>query len=88
MRDCSTCRVLALEAADGLGRKLGKRQVVAAALTNAQTADYAAAVESLAPFNVSLPTAASTLADCLRLVGDLANATTRQYEVRHSFRHA
>lgn len=61
----------ALEAASVLVRKLSSGQVVAAALTNAQAAEYASAVQALRPFNVSLPSAAATLAECLALLGDL-----------------
>ena len=45
----------ALEAAGRLARQLSERDVVAAAMTNGQAADYAAAVQTLAPFNLSLP---------------------------------
>lgn len=75
----------ALEAAQRLARQLSERQVVAANMTNEQAADYAAAVQTLAPYQLSLPSAATTLADCLRLVGDLPNlhAAAKFYAARH-----
>ena len=42
----------ALDAANRLARQLSERDVVAAAMTNEQAADYAAAVQKLAPFNL------------------------------------
>ena len=75
----------ALEAAGRLARQLSERDVVAAAMTNEQAADYAAAVQTLAPFNLALPATVSTLAECLKLVGDLPNlhAAAKFYAARH-----
>lgn len=50
----------ATEAAGRLARQLSDRNVVAAAMTNEQAADYAAAVQMLAPFNLALPATVST----------------------------
>ncbi|MBK9137932.1 MAG: hypothetical protein IPM17_04110 [Verrucomicrobia bacterium] len=61
----------ALEAANPLARQLSAQDVLAASLTNEQAADYAAAIQALTPFNVALPAAATTLAECLKLVQDL-----------------
>jgi integrase len=75
----------ALDAAATLARKLSERDVLAAEMTNEQAAEYASAVQSLAPFNVSLPAVASTVADCLKLIGgDLANlyAAVKSYSTR------
>jgi integrase len=76
---------LALEAADKLARQLSERDVLAAAMTNEQAAEYAAAVQALAPFNISLPATASTVAECLKLVGDLPNlhAAAKFYAARY-----
>jgi hypothetical protein len=52
----------AREAALKLAKQLSKRQIVAACMTNAQVADYAAAVELLAPFNIPVPAAVAGLA--------------------------
>src|SRR5436309_3114602 len=75
----------ALDAASRLARQLSERDVLAAAMTNEQAAEYAAAVQALAPFNLSLPAAASTVAECLKLVGDLPNlhAAAKFYAARH-----
>ncbi len=76
----------ALDAAGRLVRQLSERQVVAASLTNEQAAEYAAAVQTLAPFNLPLSTTASTVATCLKLVGgDLPSlhAAAKFYAARH-----
>ncbi len=75
----------ALEAAGKLARHLSERDVVAAAMTNEQAADYAAAVQTIAPFNLALPATVSTVAECLKLVDDLPNlhAAAKFYAARH-----
>jgi integrase len=75
----------ALEAAGRLARQLSERDVLAAALTNGQAAEYAAAVQTLAPFSLSLPAVTSAVAECLKLVGDLPNlhAAAKFYAARH-----
>ncbi len=75
----------AIDRAGQIARQLSERDVVAAGMTNEQAADYAAAVQTLAPHKLSLPTAASTLAECLKLVGDLPNlhAAAKFYAARH-----
>ena len=76
----------ALAAAHRLTHQLSGRQVLAASLTDEQAAEYAAAVQSLAPFKAPLVTAASTLAECLKLVGgDLPSlhAAAKFYAARH-----
>ncbi|MSU37395.1 MAG: hypothetical protein EXS36_20310 [Pedosphaera sp.] len=54
-------------------------------MTNEQAADFAAAVQTLANFNLSLPAVASTVAECLQRVGDLPNlhAAAKFYATRH-----
>ena len=76
---------LALEAADKPARQLSEREVLAASMTNKEASEYAAAVQALAPFNLSLPATASTVAECLKLVGDLPNlhAAAKFYAARH-----
>jgi hypothetical protein len=69
--DSYPTEVKAVEAANRLARQLSERQVVAASLTNAEAADYAAAVQSLKPHDVALPAAAAVLAECLQTVKDL-----------------
>jgi len=75
----------AREAANGLARKLSERDVVAAAMTNEQAAEYAASVQFLAPFNAPLLATASTVAECLKLVGDLPTllAASKSYAQRN-----
>ncbi len=71
--DSYATEVEAIEAASELVNKLSTRDVVAAAMTNKEAAEYAASVEALAPFNVSVLTAARTIADCLPILeGNLA----------------
>jgi len=62
----------AQEAALKLAKQLAKRQVVAASMTNTQAADYAAAMESLAPFEIPLSAAVASLAAMLKRAGNLA----------------
>ena len=83
--DCYAQEAAAVEAAGALAKKMSQRQHVAAAMTNEQAADYAASVQTLAPFGVSLPSVASTVADCLKLVGGLSDllAAAKSYAVRH-----
>lgn len=76
----------ALAAAHRIAHLLSGRQVVAASLTDEQSAEYAAAVQCLAPFKAPLAIAASTLAECLKLVGgDLPSlhAAAKFYAARH-----
>jgi integrase len=83
--DSYPTEVKAVEAANRLARQLSERQVVAASLTNAEAADYAAAVQSLKPHDVALPAAAAVLAECLQTVKDLPNllAAVKFYAARH-----
>ena len=61
----------ALERARSISRLASGGDVIAASLSKADAAEYASALQSLGPYRVSLSVAASTLAECLRLVGDL-----------------
>ncbi len=77
----------ALEAASTLARRLSEREVMAASLTEPQAVDFAAATQAIAPFGFSLASVASTVADCLPLVGgQLANlfAAAKEYAERHA----
>ena len=75
----------ALEEAGKLARQLSGRNVVAAGMTNTQAADYASAVQTLAPFNVNLSATVGTVAECLKMVGDLPNihAAVKFYAARN-----
>jgi integrase len=75
----------ALEAASKLARQLSERDVLAAGMTNTEAGEFAAAVQALAPFNVRLPVAAGTLAECLKIVPDLPGvlAAVKFYAARN-----
>lgn len=83
--DCYGKEAEAIEAANKLARQLSEREVLAAAMTNEEAGEYAAAVQTLAPFNLSLPLAAATVSECINLVGDLPNlrAAAQFYAARH-----
>jgi site-specific recombinase XerC len=83
--DCYASEQDALEAANRLARRLSEREVLAASMTNGQAGEYAAAVQALAPFKVSLPATTDTVAACLKLVGDLPSlhAAAKFYAARH-----
>jgi integrase len=75
----------AMEAAQKLARQLSEREVVAASMTNGQAAEYSAAVQTLAPFGVTLPAVADTVAECLRMVGGLTEmrAAVKDFAARN-----
>jgi len=75
----------ALAAADKLAKRIDARDYVAASMTREQAIEYANAVSRLKPFNVTVDAATSTVAECLKSVGDLANlhAAVKFYAVRH-----
>jgi integrase len=83
--DCYATEKAALDAAAALARRMSERNVLAAALTNQQAADCAAAEQTLGPFKVSLPSAAAAVAECLKLVGGLSDmiAASKYYATRH-----
>lgn len=75
----------ALDAAAVLARRMSQRDVLAASLTNEQAAEYAAAIQKLAPANVDLLGAVGAVAEALKYVGDLAGvvAAAKFYAARH-----
>ena len=75
----------ALDAADRLAKQIDKRDYVAASMTQGQAVEYADAVAALAPFNVTVRAAASAVAECLKMAGDLSNlhAAVKFYAARH-----
>jgi integrase len=75
----------AVEAAETLAKRLSQRDVLAASMTREQAVDYTSATQGLAPFNVSLPSMAATVMECLKLVGDLPSMTAacKFYAARH-----
>lgn len=75
----------AIEAATRLVRQLSERDVLSASMTQEQTIEYAAAVQALKPFSVSLTATANAVAECLKLVSDLPNlvAAAKLYATRN-----
>jgi integrase len=75
----------ALAAAETLAKRLDARDYVAAAMTREQAIEYANSVNRLAPFNVTVDEATSTVSDCLKILPDLdtVRAACRSYAVRH-----
>jgi hypothetical protein len=75
----------ALDAAHRLAKQIDKRDYVAASMTQGQAVEDADSLAALAPFNVTLRAAASTVAGCLKIVGDLSNvhAAVKFYAARH-----
>jgi integrase len=83
--DCYQSEADAIEAAETLAKRLDKRDYVAASMTQQQAIEYTGAAQVLTPFNVRVGEAASTVAGCLKLVGDLSNlhAAAKYYAARH-----
>jgi integrase len=75
----------AIEQAAKLARKLSERDAIGAAMSKGEALDFASACQTLAPFGVSLPDVASSMARCLKLVGALPDveAACRFYVARH-----
>ena len=86
--DCYASEDDALDAAQRLLRQLSETEVVAAALTNEQAADYASAIQILTPCNISLLHAASAVAECLKLVGDLPTLHAADKDYATHYRQA
>lgn len=83
--DCYAEEKDAMTAAKKLAKQLSQREVLAASMTNKQASEYAAAVQSLAPFNVSLLATSDAVAGCLKLLGDLSalQAAAKFYAARN-----
>jgi hypothetical protein len=84
--DCYPSEGEALEEAAKLARRLSERDVLAASITKEQAIDFGSAMQSLAPFAVTLAATASTVAECLKLIGGgLPNLmeAARFYVARH-----
>ncbi|HEX3857653.1 MAG TPA: tyrosine-type recombinase/integrase [Verrucomicrobiae bacterium] len=75
----------AMEAAIKLARQLSQRDVIGASMTREQSIEYASAIQTLKPLGVSLPSAVATLAEAVKLVGDLSGVTAavRFYKARN-----
>ena len=83
--DCYPSEAEAIDAAETLAKRLDKRDYVAASMTQEQAIEYSGAAQVLKPFNVRVGDAASTVAGCLKLVGDLSNlhAAAKNYAATH-----
>ena len=83
--DCYKSETDAIEAAEALAKRLDKRDFVAASMSQEQAIEYAGAVQVLDPFKVRVSDAASAVAGCLKIVGDLSNlhAAVKFYAARH-----
>lgn len=75
----------ALDRADQIARQISEGDVLAANLRNEDAGAFASALQTLAPFNVPIPAVASTVAECLKLVGDLPSllAAAKLYASRN-----
>ena len=75
----------ALEAAEKLAKRIDSRDYVAASMTRQEAIEYANAQTRLKPFNVTVDAATATVAECLQVVGDLANlhAAVKFFRARH-----
>lgn len=75
----------ALAAAETLAKRIDSRDYVAASMTREQAIEFANSAQILKPFDVSVSAACSTVAGCLKLVGDLSNvsAAVRYWAARN-----
>jgi integrase len=75
----------AIAAATKLAQRLDSRDYVAASLTKQQAIEFANAEARLKPFDVTVDSATATVAECLKILGDLANmiAAAKFYRQRH-----
>ncbi len=75
----------AMEAAQKLVRQMSQLEVIGAGMTRDQSIEYASSVQTLLPYNIPLTSAASTIAESVKLVGDLSSviAAVKFYKERH-----
>jgi hypothetical protein len=66
----------ALFAANRVAKQLSERDTVAASMTSGQASEYAVAVQTVKPLEVSLTTFVSTLAEAVKIAGDLPTVLT------------
>jgi integrase len=83
--DCYQSEAEAIEAAETLAKRLDKRDYFAASMTQEQAIEYSGAAQALSPFKVRVGDAASAVAGCLKIVGDLStlHAAVSFYAARH-----
>jgi integrase len=75
----------AIAHAETLAKQIDRRDFVAANMTRAQAIEYSDAAASLAPFNLTVRAGCSTIAESLKIVGDLStlHAALQFYAARH-----
>jgi integrase len=76
----------ALEAAARLARQMSERDTIGATMTREQSLEWAAAEQVLKPLGISVAAAASTVAECLKDLGDglpSLHAAVSFYKARH-----
>jgi integrase len=75
----------ALDAAGKLARQLSQRDTIGASMTREQSIEYASAIQTLQPLGISLTSAVATLAEAIKLAGDLSGVTAaaRFYKARN-----
>jgi integrase len=75
----------AMDAANKLARQLSQRDTIGASMTREQSIEYASAIQTLQPLGVSLTSAVATLAEAVKLAGDLSGVTAaaRFYKARN-----
>jgi integrase len=75
----------AMDAANKLARQLSQRDVIGASMTKEQSIEYASAIQTLQPLGISLTSAVATIAEAVKLVGDLSavTAAARFYKARN-----
>ena len=75
----------AMDAANKLARQLSQRDTIGASMTREQSIEYASAIQTLQPLGISLTSAVATLAEAIKLAGDLSGVTAaaRFYKARN-----
>ena len=83
--DCYADETEAIEAANRLVRQISERDVLTASMTREQAIEYASAMQTLQPLNLALVPSITTLAEAVKLVGDLSAVipALKFYVARH-----
>lgn len=83
--DSYTTEQDAIEAANKLARQMSERDVLSASMTREQSLEFAAAVQALSPYNVSVADAANKVAEVLKELGTLPmlSVTVQFYRQHH-----
>ena len=83
--DSRSTEAEAIEHATQLVRRMSERDVLSASMTREQSIEYAASIQTLKPLGIERSVTVATVAECLKLVGGLADIITacRVYATRH-----